>query len=149
MTKIINIIFLIFCFWLNCSEAKISGHHRITKAINKVVFDDSEDMNLSADMEKNHPISIDTINLQILDKISGKVLHHKIQTNETFECGSLKITLKKAFANNPEEEKEIYALLSIEENSKIIFNNWIFASSPSVNLFEHRIYDLRVEFQDI
>jgi hypothetical protein len=36
--------------------------------------------------------------------------------------------------------------VEIFENEKIIFNDWLFASSPSVNLFSHPIYDVRIEF---
>ena len=36
--------------------------------------------------------------------------------------------------------------ISIEEKGRVVFDNWLFASSPSVNLFTHPVYDVRVEF---
>jgi hypothetical protein len=92
------------------------------------------------------PVEIDNVNVQILDKISGKVYKSKIKLNVPQAFGSIKIKLKRAFKNSPEDDKEIYAFIEIKEKNKVIFANWLFASAPSVNIFENPIYDIRVEF---
>jgi hypothetical protein len=92
------------------------------------------------------PIEIDSVNIQILDKISGKVYRVTIKLNSKQNFRSIGLELKRCFKNSPEDDKEISAFVQITENGKIIFSNWLFASSPSINLFSHPMYDIRIEF---
>ncbi|MDR2723827.1 MAG: DUF2155 domain-containing protein [Holosporaceae bacterium] len=92
------------------------------------------------------PIEMDNVNIQILDKISGKVYRENIKLNSVKIFRSIGLELKKCFKNSPEEDKEISAFIKIIENGKVIFSNWLFASSPSINLFSHPMYDIRIEF---
>lgn len=92
-----------------------------------------------------NPIEINAVNIQVLDKISGKVLRKQIKIGKTEEFGNIRVTLKRCFKNAPEDSKEIYAFIEISEY-KTIFAKWLFASSPSINVFEHPQYDVRVEF---
>jgi hypothetical protein len=92
------------------------------------------------------PIEINEANIQILDKISGKVYRESIELYCPKIFGSIELKLTKCFKNSPEDNKEITALIEIRENGKVIFNNWLFASAPSVNLFSHPLYDVRIEF---
>lgn len=100
------------------------------------------------DFDKRAPlIEIDSASVQILDKISGKIFKKEIFVDQPVKFGTIKITLIKAYKNNPEDDKETYAFLTIQEHGKVIFNNWLFASSPAVNLMKHPVYDVRVEQQ--
>jgi hypothetical protein len=94
----------------------------------------------------SYPIEIDNANIQILDKISGKVFRQTIKVNKQITFGNIQLTLKRCFKNSPEDSKEIYAYIEIHENGAMIFSKWLFASSPSINLFSHPIYDVRTEF---
>jgi hypothetical protein len=94
------------------------------------------------------PIEQFEANIQILDKISGKVFRQKIKLGTPVTFGTISIKLKRCFRNSPEEKKEVYAFLEVEENEQKIFSNWLFASSLSINLFAHPVYDLRVEFNE-
>ena len=96
---------------------------------------------------ESFPIKAEHVNIQILDKISGKVFRKNLSLNETVNFGTIKLSLKKAFVNSSDDMRETYALVYVTEGEKVLFYNWIFASSPSVNLFEHPIYDVRVEQQ--
>lgn len=95
---------------------------------------------------ESRPIEIDSANVQILDKISGKKYHTKLFLNKTEKFGSIEITLKRCFKNSPEDENEVYAYIEIKEQDKVIFSKWLFASAVSVNIFSHPVYDVRVEF---
>jgi len=95
---------------------------------------------------ESFPLKSDSVNIQILDKISGKVFKSKIQTGCSVRFGTITINLEKAFVNSPDDMDEVYAYIKIYENGKVIFNDWLFASSPSINLFSHPVYDVRVEF---
>ena len=114
-------------------------------------------------------IEIEEVQIQVLDKISGKVYRGKIKVGDPVAFGNLVILLKRAFKNDPSEDKEVYAYIEIYEspidgpdmdvtvdrfgnqvieriNGKKIFAKYLFASSPAINQFQHPIYDVRVEF---
>ena len=93
---------------------------------------------------ESDPVKIECVGIQILDKVSGKVHHAKLTNSITF--GTVVISLEKAFKNSPEDMDEVCALIKITENGNELFHNWLFASSPSINRFEHPIYDVRIEF---
>lgn len=91
------------------------------------------------------PEEISAVNVQILDKTSGKVIKRRIEVGQPLEFGGIKVTLNRCFKNAPEDPREIYAFIEISER-RSIFSKWLFASSPAINLFEHPQYDVRVEF---
>jgi len=94
---------------------------------------------------RSTPIKSDSVVVHVLDKISGKVFRSKLELDRPVNVGTITIRLNKAFVNNPEDSDEVYANISIEEKNKVVFNNWVFASS-SVNSFIHPVYEVRVEF---
>lgn len=89
---------------------------------------------------------IDSVNVQVLDKISGKVFRTEVKLNQQIQFETLTIQLKRCFRNSPDDSSEIYAYLIIKEGERVWFSGWLFASAPAVNLFEHSVYDVRVEF---
>lgn len=95
---------------------------------------------------ESFPLESNNVNIQILDKISGKVFKSKMSIGQSVHFGTITISLEKAFVNSPDDMDEVYAYIKIQEDGKIIFNDWLFASSPSINLFTHPVYDVRVEF---
>ncbi|MDR3180155.1 MAG: DUF2155 domain-containing protein [Holosporaceae bacterium] len=94
----------------------------------------------------SYPVEIDGVNIQILDKISGKVFRRNVKLNEVISFGNISLKLRRCFKNSPEDTKEIYAYIEVYENRKKIFSNWKFASYQSVNLLEHPVYDIKIEF---
>lgn len=92
------------------------------------------------------PIETDGVNIQVLDKISGKVFCNRLFVNKPEKFGNIELNIKRCFKNSPEDDNEIYAYIEIKENQQLIFSKWLLASSVSVNLFSHPIYDVRVEF---
>jgi hypothetical protein len=95
---------------------------------------------------ESEPIEIDNVKVQILDKVSGKVYREIIKSGFAKVFGSIELKLKRCFKNGPEDNKEISAFIEINEEGQAIFENWLFASAPSVNLFAHPVYDIRIEF---
>lgn len=95
---------------------------------------------------ESKPEEIDSVNVQILDKISGKVFRTKAGIDQKVQFESLTIQLKRAFKSSPDDSDEVYAYVTIKENERIWFSGWLFASAPAVNLFEHSVYDVRIEF---
>ncbi len=95
---------------------------------------------------KSFPVKSNGVNIQVLDKISGKVFRSRLDVDQPIQFGTISIILEKAFVNSPDDIDEVYAYIKIKEKGKIIFRDWLFASSPSVNLLAHPVYDVRVEF---
>ena len=95
---------------------------------------------------ESFPVESDNVNIQVLDKISGKVFKSKLRLGQPVRFGTVTIDLEKAFVNSPDDLNEVYAYIKIQEDGKVIFNDWLFASSPSINLFTHPVYDIRIEF---
>ena len=92
------------------------------------------------------PCVVSRVSLQILDKISGNVLRKEVNIGEEVHYGTLCVSVERAFKNSPDDRPEVYAYVKIQENEVTQFENWLFASSPSANLFVHAVYDVRVEF---
>ena len=95
---------------------------------------------------ESFPVRSDRVNVQVLDKISGKVFRAKLGLSQPVRFGAITMKLNESFINSPDDIDEVYAHISIEEKGRVVFDNWLFASSPSVNLFTHPVYDVRVEF---
>jgi hypothetical protein len=106
----------------------------------------NEDFEDKDSIWESRPIKIQSAKMQILDKISGKVFRQTVAVNKPIVFGTIELQLKKCFENSPEDNKEVYAFVEIKEKGEVIFSNWLFTSSPSVNLLTHSVYDIRVEF---
>ena len=88
------------------------------------------------------------IELKVLDKVSSKnyKINIKIGEEKVFKNISIK-PLKcrnSEFDDNPEiiAYLQVRDLKNIENNEVFVFNGWAFSSSPSINTFDHPIYDL-------
>lgn len=128
------------------SLVSASASASINKTLKTQQEEDDEDENLNDDsIWDSKPEEISVVNIQILDKISGKVIKRRIEVGQPLEFGGIKVTLNRCLKNAPEDLPEVYAFIEISER-KSIFARWLFASSPSINLFEHPQYDVRVEF---
>jgi hypothetical protein len=137
------LIFLLLSAGISTTAAsdKAKNHRRSLKEIIQ-----SEDFGEESSIWESDPLEVDNAEIQILDKISGKVYRENIKLNSPKIFGSIELKLKKCFKNGPEDDKEISALIEIREKNTVIFSNWLFASSPAVNLFSHPVYDIRIEF---
>jgi hypothetical protein len=87
--------------------------------------------------------------LQGLDKITARVSTIEAVVGEPVAFGALEITVKACDKRPPEEPPESAAYLEIverkvNEDPKMIFSGWMFASSPAVSALEHPIYDIWV-----
>ncbi|MBR1734364.1 MAG: DUF2155 domain-containing protein [Alphaproteobacteria bacterium] len=143
----LSILAIAFIFInITINRSVIADNQKVSEASksnNKTdIYDEDED---SASIWDSKPEEIQAVNVQILDKISGKVINKRIRVNQSIKVAGIEITLKRCFKNSPEDSKEIYAFIEIGER-KSIFSKWLFASSPSINLFAHPQYDVRVEF---
>ena len=87
--------------------------------------------------------------LQALDKVTARVSEVSLALDQKISIGSLKVTLRACRKTPPEEVPEVAAFLEVNEElpgqpQKMVFQGWMFASSPGLSAIEHPIYDVWV-----
>ena len=86
--------------------------------------------------------------IKILDKISSKNISVKLINGENFKYSDLQIRSMKCKHSEFDDDPEIIAYvqvrdLSNKKNDEVyVFNGWMFSSSPSINPFDHPVYDI-------
>ena len=88
---------------------------------------------------------------QGLDKITARIKTFEIKIGVPKKFGVLDINLQKCVYSKPLDEPESIAFIKILDKSdknsdtkekSLIFEGWIFASSPALNAMEHPVYDV-------
>ncbi len=86
--------------------------------------------------------------IKILDKISSKNISVSLINGENFKYSDLQIKSIKCKHSEFDDDPEIIAYvqvrdLSNKKNDEVyVFNGWMFSSSPSINPFDHPVYDI-------
>ena len=86
--------------------------------------------------------------LSVLDKVSSKNTNIKIQVGEEFIFQNLSIKVLKCYNSKFDDDPEFTAFMqvmdkTITSNDMVyVFNDWTFASSPSLRPFDHPVYDV-------
>ena len=86
--------------------------------------------------------------IKILDKISSKNISLKLVNGENFKYADLQIKSIKCKPSEFDDDPEITAYVQVKDLSNkkndevYVFNGWMFSSSPSINPFDHPVYDI-------
>ena len=86
--------------------------------------------------------------LNVLDKVSSKTSSIKVKIGEEFTFQNLLINVLKCQNSKFDDDPEVTAYMQVTDlkatnNNKVyIFNDWTFASSPSIRPFDHPVYDI-------
>ncbi len=97
---------------------------------------------------ENLPNSETTAELSVLDKVSSKNTNIKIRIGEEFSFQNLNIKVLKCFNSKFDDDPEVTAYMQVKDttmnnnDSVFVFNDWTFASSPSIRPFDHPVYDV-------
>ena len=89
-----------------------------------------------------------TAELSVLDKVSSKNTNIKIQIGEEFSFQNLSIKVLKCYNSEFDDDPEVTAYMQVKDKTMInndkvfVFNDWTFASSPSIRPFDHPVYDV-------
>ena len=89
-----------------------------------------------------------TTDIKILDKISSKNELIKLTNNEEYIYKDLSIKSIKCTDSEFDDNPEIKAYIQVRDltkkdrNNVYVFNNWMFSSSPSIEPFDHPVYDI-------
>ena len=88
------------------------------------------------------------IEIKILDKVSSKNNLLKLKINEERKFKNLLIKSLKCKNSEFDDDPEITAYIQVKDVTKkdndevFIFNGWTFSSSPTINPFDHPVYDI-------
>ena len=88
------------------------------------------------------------IEIKILDKVSSKNYKVKISIGEEKVFKNISIKPVKCKNSEFDDNPEIIAYLQVKDlkdtdNDEVfVFNGWTFSSSPSINTFDHPVYDI-------
>jgi hypothetical protein len=88
------------------------------------------------------------IEIKILDKVSSKTNLLKLTIGEEKKFQNLLIKSLKCKNSEFDDNPEITAYIQVQDlanrdnNEVFIFNGWTFSSSPSINPFDHPVYDI-------
>ncbi len=104
----------------------------------------------------NHVIALENaeilqgkfIEIKILDKVSSKSSLLKLNIGEEKKFKNLLIKSLKCKNSEFDDNPEITAYLQVKDLTKkdndevFIYNGWTFSSSPTINPFDHPVYDI-------
>ena len=86
--------------------------------------------------------------LKILDKISSKNTLLKLENGKLIKFKDLEIKSIKCKNSEFDDNPEITAYIQVrdltnKDNDEVfVFNGWMFSSSPSIEPFDHPVYDV-------
>ena len=86
--------------------------------------------------------------LNILDKVSSKSSNLKIEIGKELSFQNLIIKILKCNNSEFDDDPEIIAYMQVidtktqDKDKVFVFNGWTFSSSPSINPFDHPVYDI-------
>ena len=86
--------------------------------------------------------------LTILDKVNSQSDIIEIEVGTEYKFKNLSINILKCNNSKFDDDPEVTAYMqvrdtiNIDENKVFIFNDWTFASSPSIRPFDHPVYDI-------
>ncbi len=88
------------------------------------------------------------VEIKILDKVSSKNNLLKIKIGEETKFKNLLIKSLKCKNSEFDDNPEITAYLQVKDLTNVdndevfVFNGWTFSSSPTINPFDHPVYDI-------
>ena len=108
---------------------------------------------LSAAAQEPAPVALEPPDegavLQGLDKVTARISTFDAPTGYPIRFGTLEITVRACHNTPPEEPPESTAYLEVievrpDEMITLLFQGWMFASSPALSALEHSVYDVWV-----
>ena len=86
--------------------------------------------------------------ITILDKVNSQSDIIEIEVGKEYKFKNLSINILKCNNSKFDDDPEVTAYMQVkdivnkDENKVFIFNDWTFASSPSIRPFDHPVYDI-------
>ena len=97
---------------------------------------------------ENQPKTENFAVLTILDKVNSQSDIIEIKVGREYKFKNLSINILKCNNSKFDDDPEVTAYMQVRDivnkdaNKVFIFNDWTFASSPSIRPFDHPVYDI-------
>ena len=84
----------------------------------------------------------------VLDKVSSKTTKLKLTVGKELFFQNLNINILKCQNSKFDDDPEVTAFMQVidlknkDKDKVFVFNDWTFASSPSIRPFDHPVYDI-------
>ena len=97
---------------------------------------------------ENQPKTENFAILTILDKVNSQSDIVEIEVGREYRFKNLSINILKCNNSKFDDDPEVTAYMQVRDtvnkdyNKVFIFNDWTFASSPSIRPFDHPVYDI-------
>tara|TARA_Y100000816_G_C25604705_1_gene323789 strand:- start:18 stop:425 length:408 start_codon:yes stop_codon:yes gene_type:complete len=97
---------------------------------------------------ENKPKTENFAILTILDKVNSQSDIVEIEVGREYRFKNLSINILKCNNSEFDDDPEVTAYMQVrdtvnkDDNKVFIFNDWTFASSPSIRPFDHPVYDI-------
>ena len=104
-------------------------------------------LNINSQSE-NQPKTENFAILTILDKVNSQSDIVEIEVGREYRFKNLSINILKCNNSEFDDDPEVTAYMQVrdtvnkDDNKVFIFNDWTFASSPSIRPFDHPVYDI-------
>ncbi|HWA81763.1 MAG TPA: DUF2155 domain-containing protein [Acetobacteraceae bacterium] len=87
-----------------------------------------------------------TAELQILDKVDATHETRDVAVGASVTVGEITIAVAACLVRPPDQQRDAAAYVNITDKNSATapFHGWLLAAEPSVSVFEHPIYDVRV-----
>jgi len=88
------------------------------------------------------------VDIKVLDKLSSKNKLLNLNIGEDYIYKNLVLKVLKCQNSKFDDDPEITSYLQVKDiknknnNEVFVFNGWTFSSSPSIQVFDHPVYDL-------
>tara|TARA_B100001027_G_C16143499_1_gene274756 strand:- start:258 stop:662 length:405 start_codon:yes stop_codon:yes gene_type:complete len=88
------------------------------------------------------------VDIKVLDKLSSKNKLLNLNIGEDYIYKNLVLKVLKCQNSKFDDNPEITSYLQVKDiknknnNEVFVFNGWTFSSSPSIQVFDHPVYDL-------
>ena len=99
-------------------------------------------------IKSNDDLEGKNTDIKILDKISSKNELVRLINNEEYIYKDIAIKSIKCTDSEFDDNPEIKAYVQVRDltkkdrNNVFVFNGWMFSSSPSIEPFDHPVYDI-------
>ena len=97
----------------------------------------------------DEPIYFGTsVDVKILDKLSSKNKLLQLKIGKDYIFKNLNLKVLKCKNSEFDDDPEITSYLQVRDlnnkdnNEVFVFNGWTFSSSPTINPFDHPVYDI-------
>ena len=105
-------------------------------------------LNLNSNLSLSSDLEGSITEIKVLDKISSKNILVKLKNGDETLHKDLSIKSMKCKNSEFDDNPEITSYLQVRDlnnkdnNEVFVFNGWTFSSSPSIQSFDHPVYDL-------